>query len=57
MQISTRRRDKVSMAVVAAMDRDAQTGLSDVLAGLDQYFSTHAAFASMTAHDRGTANE
>ncbi len=44
-------------AVVAAMDRDVQSGLSEVLAGLDQYFSAHAAFASTTAHDRGTANE
>jgi ABC-type uncharacterized transport system auxiliary subunit len=44
-------------AVVAAMDRDVQSGLREVLAGLDQYFSAHAAFASTTAHDRGTANE
>ena len=44
-------------AVVAAMDRDVQSGLSEVLVGLDQYFSAHATFASTTAHDRGTANE
>ena len=44
-------------AVVAAMDRDVQSGLSEVLAGLDKYFSAHAAFASTTAHDSGTANE
>jgi ABC-type uncharacterized transport system auxiliary subunit len=33
-------------AVVAAMDRDVQSGLSDVLESLDQYFSTRTAVAS-----------
>lgn len=33
-------------AVVAAMDRNVQSGLSEVLEGLDQYFSAHAAVAS-----------
>jgi len=36
-------------AVVAAIDLDVQSGLSEVLAGLDQYFSAHAASASTTA--------
>jgi hypothetical protein len=40
-----------------AMDRKVQSGLSEVLGGLDQYFSAHAAVASTTAHHRGTANE
>jgi ABC-type uncharacterized transport system auxiliary subunit len=44
-------------AVVAAMDRDVQSGLSKVSAGLDQYFSAHAALASSTPNDKGTANE
>jgi ABC-type uncharacterized transport system auxiliary subunit len=33
-------------AVVAAIDRNVQSGLSEVLSGLDQYFSTHASVAS-----------
>jgi ABC-type uncharacterized transport system auxiliary subunit len=33
-------------AVVAAMDRNVQGGLSEVLAGLHQYFSGHTALAS-----------
>jgi ABC-type uncharacterized transport system auxiliary subunit len=33
-------------AVVAAMDRNVQSGLSEVLSGLDQYFSVHASVAS-----------
>ena len=35
-------------AVVAAMDRDVQSGLSGVLGGLDQYFAAQAVFASTT---------
>jgi cholesterol transport system auxiliary component len=37
---------KAVIAVVAAMDRNVQNGLSEVAGGLDQYFSTHAAVAS-----------
>ena len=37
-------------AVVAAMDRNVQNGLSEVLSGLDQYFSAHASVASTTFH-------
>lgn len=37
-------------AVVAAMDRNVQNGLSEVLSGLDQYFSAHASVASTTLH-------
>jgi ABC-type uncharacterized transport system auxiliary subunit len=33
-------------AVVAAIDRNVQTGLSEVVEGLDKYFSAHAAVAS-----------
>jgi cholesterol transport system auxiliary component len=33
-------------AVVAALDRNVQSGLSEVLRGLDQYFSSHEAPAS-----------
>ena len=33
-------------AVVAAINRNVQSGLSEVLEGLDQYFSAHAAVAS-----------
>jgi ABC-type uncharacterized transport system auxiliary subunit len=29
-------------AVVAAMDRNVQSGLSEVMGGLEQYFSTHS---------------
>jgi ABC-type uncharacterized transport system auxiliary subunit len=36
-------------AVVAAMDLDVQSGLSEVLTGLDQYFSAHATLASTAA--------
>ncbi len=36
-------------AVVAAMDRNVQNGLSEVLTGLDQYFSAHASVASTAA--------
>jgi len=36
-------------AVVAAMDRNVQTGLSEVLEGLDKYFSTRSAVASTVA--------
>ena len=37
-------------AVVAAMDRNVQSGLSEVLEGLDQYFSTRTVVASTAAH-------
>jgi ABC-type uncharacterized transport system auxiliary subunit len=37
-------------AVVAAMDRNVQSGLSAVLESLDQYFSTRTAVASTGAH-------
>jgi len=37
-------------AVVAAMDRNVQSGLSEVLEGLDQYFSAHASVASTTVN-------
>ena len=37
-------------AVVAAMDRNVQNGLSEVLSGLDQYFSAHASVASTAVH-------
>src|SRR6202140_2098655 len=33
-------------AVVAAMDRDGQSGLGEALAGLDQFFTAHPAVAS-----------
>jgi ABC-type uncharacterized transport system auxiliary subunit len=36
--------------VVAAMDRNVQNGLSEVLSALDQYFSAHASVASTTVH-------
>jgi ABC-type uncharacterized transport system auxiliary subunit len=35
--------------VVAAMDRNVQSGLREVLGGLEQYFSSHAAVASTVA--------
>lgn len=41
---------KAVTAVVAAMDRNVQNGLSEVTGGLDQYFSTHTAVASAAAH-------
>ena len=44
-------------AVVAAMDRDVQSGLSEVLAGLDQYFSAHTTFASTAAPAAGATRE
>jgi hypothetical protein len=37
-------------AGAAAMDRNVQSGLSEVLEGLDQYFSTRTAVASTAAH-------
>ena len=36
-------------AVVAAMDRNVQSGLNEVLEGLDKYFSTQSAVASTVA--------
>ena len=44
-------------AVVAALDRDVQSGLSEVLAGLDQYFSAHTTFASTAAPAAGATRE
>jgi ABC-type uncharacterized transport system auxiliary subunit len=43
-------RGKDVSAVVAALDRNVQSGLSEVLGGLDQYFSAHVAVASTAAH-------
>lgn len=37
-------------AVVAAMDRNVQNGLSEVSSGLDQYFSAHTSVASTAVH-------
>ena len=37
-------------AVVSAMDRNVQSGLSEVLGDLQQYFSAHAASASTAVH-------
>jgi cholesterol transport system auxiliary component len=37
-------------AVVAALNRNVASGLSDLREGLDQYFSTHPAVASTGAH-------
>ena len=37
-------------AVVAALNRNVASGLSEVRAGLDQYFSTHSVVASSEAH-------
>jgi len=37
-------------AVAAAIDRNVQSGLREVLEGLDQYFSTRTAVASTAAH-------
>ncbi len=37
-------------AVVAALNRNVVSGLSDLREGLDQYFSTHTAAASSGAH-------
>lgn len=50
-------RGKDVSAVVAAMDRNVQSGLSELLGGLEQYFSAQAASTSAAHHDRGTANE
>jgi len=36
-------------AVVAAMDRNVQSGLHEVIGGLEQYFSSHTAVASTVA--------
>jgi ABC-type uncharacterized transport system auxiliary subunit len=36
--------------VVAALNRNVMSGLSEVRAGLDQYFSTHTPVASTAAH-------
>jgi ABC-type uncharacterized transport system auxiliary subunit len=41
--------EKDVSAVVAAMDRNVQNGLSEVLEGLDKYFSTRSAVASTVA--------
>lgn len=41
---------KTVSAVVAAMDRNVQRGLSDVMEGLDHYFSANSAVASTAAH-------
>src|SRR6266571_9221295 len=37
-------------AVVAALNRNVQSGLSEVMGGLEQYFSTRTAVASTAAH-------
>jgi ABC-type uncharacterized transport system auxiliary subunit len=37
-------------AVVSALNRNVQSGLSEIMAGLDQYFSTNGAVASTAAH-------
>jgi ABC-type uncharacterized transport system auxiliary subunit len=37
-------------AVVAAMDRNVQSGLSEVIGGLDQYFLTQTVVGSTAAH-------
>jgi ABC-type uncharacterized transport system auxiliary subunit len=37
-------------AVVAALNRNVQSGLSEVLEGLDKYFSTRSAVASTAVH-------
>jgi ABC-type uncharacterized transport system auxiliary subunit len=44
-------------AVVAAMDRDVQTGLGEVLTGLDQFFSSHTASASTANPATGATRE
>src|ERR1700724_653149 len=41
--------EKDVSAVVAAMDRNVRSGLSEVLEGLDKYFSTRSAAASTVA--------
>ena len=42
--------EKDVSAVVAAMDRNVQNGLSEVLSGLGRYFSAHASVASTAVH-------
>ena len=42
--------EKNVTAVVAAMDRNVQSGLSEVIGGLNQYFSTHTVVGSTAAH-------
>jgi ABC-type uncharacterized transport system auxiliary subunit len=42
--------EKDVSAVVAAMDRNVQNGLSEVLSGLDRYFSANASVASTAVH-------
>ena len=37
-------------AVVTAMNRNVQSGLNEVMEGLDRYFSTHSAFPSTATH-------
>ena len=37
-------------AVVAALNRNVQSGLSEIMGGLDQYFSTNGAVASTAPH-------
>lgn len=41
---------KTVSAVVAALDRNVQSGLGEIIGGLDQYFSTNGAVASTAAH-------
>jgi ABC-type uncharacterized transport system auxiliary subunit len=42
--------EKDVSAVVTAMDRNVQNGLSEVLSGLDRYFSANASVASTAVH-------
>ncbi len=39
-------------AVIAAMDRNVQNGLSEVTGGLDQYFSAHTQATAAAANSR-----
>jgi ABC-type uncharacterized transport system auxiliary subunit len=41
---------KTVSAVVAALDRNVQRGLRQIMGGLDQYFSTNSSVASTSAH-------
>ena len=41
---------KTVPAVVGAMDRNVQSGLSEILEGLDQYFSAHGLVSSTALH-------
>jgi cholesterol transport system auxiliary component len=50
-------KEKDVTAVVSAMDRDVQSGLSEVLAGLNQYFSAHVGVASTAAPTVGITRE